>query len=122
MNDRVYIDQYVNPRFAFERRESERLKEKLENAATIDGPTGVIRWDSNGSVPPADCVKFAAFLGLDVDIAACDAARDEDTRRFLAEYRANDRGPDAEQLSEMRAAFGEGAEVVNIITGRRTRL
>lgn len=29
--------------------------------------------------------------------------------------------PDAEEMYEMRAAFGEGVEVVNIITGQVTR-
>jgi hypothetical protein len=30
--------------------------------------------------------------------------------------------PSSEELFEMRAAFGEGAEVVNVLTGRRTTL
>jgi hypothetical protein len=42
----------------------------------------------------------------------------------LKDYRKRQRNvkPSNEELSEMRAAFGEGTEVVNIITGRRTQL
>jgi len=38
------------------------------------------------------------------------------------EYKRNQRPPSAEEMFEMRAAFGEGVTVVNIITGRKTQL
>jgi hypothetical protein len=53
---------------------------------------------------------------------ASNAQRKKDTEVILAEYRKHDRAPSQEELAEMRAAFGEGAEVVNVITGRRTKL
>jgi dihydropteroate synthase len=46
---------------------------------------------------------------------------DEKTKKFIEEYRESmeDYEPDAEHMYEMRAAFGEGVEVVNIITGKK---
>jgi len=45
---------------------------------------------------------------------------DEKTKKFLEEYRENmkDHEPDAEHMYELRAAFGEGETVVNVITGK----
>ena len=80
---------------------------------------GVLRWKSNGAVPPIENVAAAVVQGMAVDVAACDAARDADLRLFLAEYRANPPQPTAEDMVEMRAAFGPGATVVNVVTGQR---
>ena len=41
---------------------------------------------------------------------------------FLENYRRNYKGPGEEEKTEMRAAFGTGTTVVNVITGKRTRL
>lgn len=93
---------------------------KDESHTTLTG--GVMRWTSNGRVPPADIVTLAASIFEAVDVEACDKARDEETQAFLAEYRRNnDRPATAEERFEMRAAFGPGVEVVNMITGRRTQ-
>ena len=50
------------------------------------------------------------------------AAREDEVTRSLAEYRRNARPASAEELHEMRAAFGEGQTVVNILTGERYSL
>jgi hypothetical protein len=50
---------------------------------------------------------------------------DHHTEKVLAEYRKAQakRTPEqlAEEAFELRAAFGEGVEVVNVVTGKRTR-
>lgn len=48
-------------------------------------------------------------------------ARDEYTDRMLADYAANYTGPSDEERFEARAAFGEGQEIVNVITGHKWR-
>jgi hypothetical protein len=82
-------------------------------------PDGIWRWESNGSIPPKDVLRD----NLDGDeLAANLAAYDAELAVFLAAYRAAQPAePDAEQLYEMRAAFGPGVEVVDVITGRRVR-
>jgi hypothetical protein len=99
--------------------DDDKARRQFRDATVIDG---VVRWQSNGAVPPADCCAQWARLGLAFDLAKTTAARDTELAAFLAEYRRTATAPSAEQRAEMRAAFGPGTEVVNVITGRRTRL
>ena len=82
----------------------------------------VLRWTSNDSVIPKDITEAIgwAYQG------AMNIARERQTAATIAQYcesQAN-RTPEqiAEENFEMRAAFGEGTEVVNILTGKRTQL
>jgi len=88
-------------------------------AYTDDGK--VWRWVSNNACCPLDiCPEY----GIPVDVEAQKKAREIDLDRELAEYRKaqKNRKPSAEELFEMRAAFGEGATVVNVITGREIKV
>lgn len=96
---------------------ADHTREFYETEATITD--GVMRWKSNGRVPPHEYVMDAFMKGLPVRALKCDAERDRETREFLAAYRANPPQLSAEDLAEARAAFGVGAKVVDIITGRR---
>lgn len=100
--------------------EAQRLAHQLRTEATITD--GVVRWNSNNQVPPADIVALAPQIGLPVDVAACTVARDADTAAFLTIYRKRPHHVSAEERAEMRAAFGPGTKVVNVITGRVTRV
>ena len=78
-----------------------------------------VRWNSNRQVPPRECVaeiQRNGWIGrLEVDNS--DFARDTELEEVLVEYRATYRGPSEEQLAEMRAEFGAGTEIVNVLTG-----
>jgi hypothetical protein len=87
------------------------------DAWTEDGL--VWRWCSNDRPVPPDAARE---YNIPVDQDAQGAAEKEYLDRVLADYRRADPTPDAEQLCEMRAAFGEGARVVDVITGRVTQL
>ena len=117
-----YVRQHDVPRFPYERAETERLEAKFESDATVTD--GVVRWNANGSVPPADILVFWAHLGKPFDAEASERVRQAETDAFLAQYRESQKNhvPDAEELHEMRAAFGSGETVVNVITGRKLRL
>lgn len=86
--------------------------------------TGVARWVSNDRPLFADTVALIIAMGFGdgIDPAATARAQEKDTAAFLAAYRENPPAYDAEQLHEMRAAFGEGAEVVNVVTGQTIQL
>lgn len=102
--------------------EATRLAATLRDPAHATIDAGLIRWVSNGRVPPADVVALAAHIGLEIDTAACTAARDSETADFLAEYRkARAGGPSAEERAEARAAFGPGTDLVDVITGHKWR-
>lgn len=76
-------------------------------------------WASNGAPVPMHVIDD---YDLSFDRAAQKKACDDHTEAFLAEYRRNRRGPSDEELFEMRAAFGPGAEVVDVVTGQRYRV
>jgi hypothetical protein len=98
--------------------EAERLRYQIENEAQIDD-RGCLRWTRSGNpVPPW---TWEDAYGEPMP-ARYRAEYDRVTAEFLEEYRANDAPPSDEEMFEMRAAFGEGETVVNVITGRKTRL
>ena len=94
----------------------------VETKVLYDGD--VLRWDSNGNCPMDDFMDTSLRAGLVTrkQYDATTKARYEEVQKFLEEYRANPPQPTEEEIYEMRAAFGEGAEVVNIITGQKTKL
>ena len=78
------------------------------------------RWnESDNVVPPWVFEEAGMVVSSDYQLAY-----DEETARELAEYRERmmDYEPGAEELFEMRAAFGEGETVVNVITGKKIQL
>jgi hypothetical protein len=88
-------------------------------AYTNDGVTW--RWVSNNTPVPLDAAKEH---GIPVEPVAQQALIDADTIAFVAAYRQRmaNHVHSAEELNEMRAAFGPGATVVNVITGKSTKL
>ena len=101
--------------------EAERLLAQRDNIEVE--ADGAAKWISSGNYLPADVVEKLTFAGADFFSAEATAAkREAQTAAFLDSYRRNYKGPSEEEKAEMRAAFGEGATVVNIITGEKTRL
>lgn len=89
-----------------------------------DPAAAVLTWAANDRHPHDDMLAAWLVLGLitDQQARATSEAHAVAAAGFLAAYRANPPQPSAETLADMRAAFGPGAEVVNVITGRRIRL
>lgn len=82
-------------------------------------------WSSNGRVPPMDAISAYGIDKLPgFDKALHDSIRSEQTSSFLADYAEKMKSwePSAEELYEMRAAFGPGATVVNVVTGKRVKV
>ena len=83
---------------------------------------GVWRWKSNNRVPFKDMLEC---WGLDSEtMQKCIEAKEKDTSAFLKSYRKQMENyvPSSEERFEMQAAFGEGAQVVNVITGQKIQL
>lgn len=103
------------------RAESERAIKEFANTVKIEG---VLRWKQNGRVPPQELLEFWKHMGFKFNMAKTKAASARETRESLKVYR--DRSLSLkhsdEDLFEMRAAFGEGATVVDVITGKKTKL
>jgi len=100
-----------------------KARENFARASIVDG---VVRWQSNNNVPFDDMLQDFALLGLidEETVARSAEARQADDDTFFAEYRRQmaNHVPSDEEMFEMRAAFGEGATVVNVITGQKYNL
>lgn len=98
-------------------RDLRRLRDQLQADTYEKG--GALHWKSNDAVVPMDVFRDAALMPP----PAQEAAREADAAKFIAEYkkrRANHK-PSAEEMFEMRAAFGPGQTVVDVITGKKFR-
>lgn len=87
---------------------------------------GVFRWNSNDRVAPDDILQSFEAAGLitnEVLNRSLEVRKEEDAAA-IAEYIARRQrvGYSDEEMFEMRAAFGEGAEVVDIFTGETIRV
>ena len=102
-------------------KELEEIRKDLaEGKITID-ENGVAR-NCIGRVLMSAMLEKLTYVTDEVDEEATKAARDEEVTRSLSEYRRNAKPASEEELSEMRAAFGEGQTIVNILTGERITL
>ena len=80
----------------------------------------IIRWTSNNRVPPDDCLIDIVKTGLVTkeQVYKSVQVREEELNEFLKEYRKTHQIISSEERYEMRAAFGPGKTVVNVITGK----
>ena len=105
-------------------KEIRKMEERQMNGEIFFGADGVVRWTSNNRVMPKDCreiLAHSAYRDL-FDEEASRAAEEVETAAFLEGYRRSYKGPSEEEKAEMRAAFGTGSTVVDVITGKRIRL
>ena len=95
-------------------------EKRIRNEANQD-ENGAWRWNSNGNYLFVDCLVEA---GIEFDAAAQEMARSAQASEVLADYREamKDYTPSSEEMFEMRAAFGENTEVVNVFTGKKISL
>lgn len=105
---------------SYTREQAEKLRADFVNPERVStDENGVIRWRTNNAIISPALYRDDAFA---VCPPAQEAAYNKELDAFLTAYRKADPKPDAEQMAEMRAEFGPGSTVVNIFTGRRTRL
>ena len=90
----------------------------INNATVTDG---VVRWKSNGNVPPSDCLDDLSSAGLKFDRQKTDQAAGDDLQRLFEEARKWPRNDSPEAQFERLAAFGPGQEIVDVLTGHRYR-
>lgn len=79
---------------------------------------GVLYWITNDAPVPLDCFEEVGCTPPENQAEAIEKHIND----ILESYRENYKGPSEEEMYEMRAAFGEGTEVVNMITGTKIHL
>lgn len=102
---------------------ADRVANEFDEDAVVDS-NGIVRWKSNNSVPPKDILEFWQYLKKDFDYDKSTEVREKESAEFLGNYRKSqaNREYTPEELFEMRATFGKGEVVENIITGKKTKL
>lgn len=110
---------------AFWKKNAEEEVRKAVAKADADAAVeadGAIKWNSNGRYLMDDFCEKLEYAGYAFSREATAKKREAQNAESLAEYRRNDKGLTGEALAEARAAFGEGVTVVNVLTGKKTRL
>ena len=102
-------------------KEIEALQKKANNGEILVDENGAASWKNNGRAIPSDCAEKLSYTTLGFSMKATAAKREAETAAFLESYRQNHRTSEEDRM-EMRAAFGAGTTVVDIITGERARL
>ena len=98
------------------RREADQLRTSFRSDADL--VDGVLRWRSNGRVVPSHCFRDAFCMPP----AANGPTERVENDASLAEYARHVPVYSPETLAEMRSEYGEGAMVVDVLSGRRTRI
>ena len=101
--------------------EIERMQRMADNGEIRTNMNGAAFWNSNGNYLPADAAEKLSHTDFEFSLEETEKAREAQVTQQLKAYRQNHR-TSAEEREEMRAAFGPGTTVVNIISGERTRL
>jgi len=94
---------------------------KEANEKAIVEEDGAIRWKTGSYLMDDFCEKLE-YAGYAFSRSATREARDRQVSEELKAYRSQKRGYSSEEIAEMRAAFGSGQVIVDIITGERITL
>ena len=102
-------------------KELARIKADLEAGKITIDENGVAR-NCIGRALMDDMLEKLDLVTDKADRSATEAARAAENAEFLEEYRRNRKPHSAEEIAEMRSAFGAGTKVVDIITGETITL
>ena len=110
---------------AFWKKEAEkelaRIEKDLESGKITIDEKGIAR-NAIGRVLMSDLAEKVSYITDRIDLEATKEARSEAVSQELTALRNNARPATEEEKNEMRAAFGKGQTVVNILTGERINL
>ena len=100
----------------------EKVREEFNNGEITIDENGVAR-NKIGRSLMNDMIEKLLYITTDFDVEATRAARDAEVSAAIEDYRRNQPAqPSEEEREEMIAAFGHGARVVDVITGRVVQL
>ena len=101
--------------------ELERVKADLNSGEITIDEAGVARNCIDRALMD-DLLEKLLLVTDKADSTATRAAREAEVQADLESYRVSRKAPSAEEIAEMRAAFGEGTKVVDVITGKKIQL
>jgi len=94
------------------------LTNNIENI--IVESDGAVKWKTSGNYLPEDTCKDLKEIGFKFNVEATAIKREKQVHEDLIAYKERMKNyvPTPEEMYEMKAAFGEGATVVNLISGK----
>lgn len=105
----------------WQKKAHEDIERILKNVEVDDD--GAARWKNNGGYLMDDVIEKLLVGGADwFDVELTKAKRREQVKKIVANARKSKCEPSDEELYEMKAAFGSGTTVVNVLTGKKIRL
>ena len=104
------------------RKEIAKMQERADNDEIRTNIGGGAFWSKSGNYLPADCAEILSYTDFPFSLEETSRAREAQTAAFLENYRRSCSDPSEEEKAEMRAAFGTGTAVVDIISGKRISL
>lgn len=104
-------------------KELEEIRADLEAGRITIDASGIAR-NRIGRALMRDMLEKLTYVTDRVSTQATNEARDEENAKSIAAYKESRKahGYSAEELHEMRAAFGEGARIVDALTGETITL
>ncbi len=102
----------------------DKLQTQADSGEILLDQSNAAYWKSSGNYLPRDVAEILLHTTFKFNYENTLLAAKKQTEKFIEDYkkRMANYKPDEEELVEMRAAFGEGATVVNVITGQRIKI
>lgn len=106
------------------REEINKMQDRADRGEILKEEDGAVKWKRSGNYLPEDCVEKLSYTHFKFSPEATRKKRDAQTEQSLNAYRESRKNHSysAEELFEMRAAFGSGATIVDVITGQKITL
>ena len=102
-------------------KELERVSQDIKDGKITIDENGVAR-NCKGRALQNDMLEKVLMVSDLVNAEATREACQDETMKAIEAYMANYTGPSEEELFEMRAAFGTGTTVVDVLTGKKIKL
>jgi len=115
---RTLITEYEGHFGEFFQKEAQKDVQKFDETVVIND---IPRWSSNNHIPPEDLLQLWNHVGKNFNLDAAIVQQDIEVRESIEQYKIHRRNHplNDEELQEIVATFGVGAEVVDILTGER---
>ena len=94
-----------------------KMQVDVDSGNVLVDSDGAAYWANSGNYLPSDCVEILGYTNCKFSREATAKAREKQLDEAVEIYRRNYRGPSEEELIEIRAVFGEGETIVDVITG-----
>ena len=96
-----------------------KMQARVDNDEIRTNIGGGAFWLSNGKYLSSDIAEILSYTDFPFSLEETNRARKEQDKAFFEGYTHK---TTEEERMEMRAAFGAGSTVVNVITGERIRV